>query len=98
MYKNSLLAGEILKARTTRNCVYERLCPQPLVCPPYFSPGNLFIILFQLSESEATCCNSTSCNSFRDIFIGSFRCPNLHLHRALTMQRAITKKQQINIF
>ena len=72
--------------------IYETLCPQPLVCPPFFSPGNLFINRFQLTKSEATSCKSTSCNSFRDILIGSFRCPNLQ--RALTqkMQRTITKK------
>ena len=41
----------------TRNCVYETLCPQPLACPPSCSPGNLFTILLQLTESEATSCN-----------------------------------------
>ena len=65
--------------KLSRNCVYETLCPQPLVCIPSFSPGNLFIILFQLTKSEAT-----SCNRIEDIFVGSFRCPNL--------QRAFTKK------
>ena len=65
----------------TRNCVYETLCPQPLACQPSCSPGNLFTILLQLTKSEAT-----SYNSFQDIFIGSFRCPNL--------QRALTKKMQ----
>ena len=70
----------------TRNCVYETLCPQPLACPPSCSPGNLFTILLQLTKSEAT-----SFNSFRDIFIGSFRCPNLQ--RALIQKNAkvITK-------
>ena len=63
----------------TRNCFYKTLCPQPLACPPSCSPGNLFTILLQLTKSEAT-----SCNSFQDIFIGSFRCPNL--------QRALTQK------
>ena len=63
----------------TRNCVYETLRTQPLACPPFCSPDNLFTILLQLTKSEAT-----SCNSFQDIFIGSFRCPNL--------QRALTKK------
>ena len=53
--------------------------PQPLVCPPSFSPGRLLIILFQLTKSEAT-----SCKSFGDIFVGRFRCPNL--------QRALPKK------
>ena len=65
----------------TRNCVYETLCPQPLACQPSFSAGNLVTILFQLTKSEAT-----SCNTFRVIFIGSFRCPNL--------QRALTQKCQ----
>ena len=55
--------------------------PQPLLCPPSFSQGNLFIILYQLTKSEAT-----SCNSFGDIFVGSFRCPNLQ--RALTQTNA----------
>ena len=76
-----------LVAKTTRNCVYETLCPQPLACPPSCSPGNLFIILLQLTKSEAT-----SCNSLQDIFIGSFQCPNLQ--RALTQKKnakAITK-------
>ena len=56
----------------TRNCVYETLCPQPLVCPPSFSPGNLFIILFQLTKSEATSCHNTSCNSFKISLLGVF--------------------------
>ena len=64
----------------TRTCVYETLCPQPLACPPSCTPGNLFIILIQLTKSEAT-----SFNSFQDIFIGSFRCPNL--------QRALVQKK-----
>ena len=73
---------------STRNCVYETLCPQPLACPSSCSPGNLFTILLQQTKSEAT-----SCNSFRDIFIGSFRYPNLQ--RALTKKKAktITKKK-----
>ena len=58
----------------TRNCVYETLCSQPLACPPFCSPGNLFTILFQLTKSEAT-----SFYSFLDIFIGSYRCPNLQM-------------------
>ena len=72
----------------TRNCVYETLCPQSLACPPSCSPGNLSTIRLQLSKSEAT-----SCNSFQDIFIGSFRYPNLQ--RALTKKNAkvITKKK-----
>ena len=53
--------------KETRNCVYETLCPQPSACPPSCSPGNLFIILLQLTKSEAP-----SFNSFQDIFIGSF--------------------------
>ena len=73
--------GDIQMYMLTGNCVYETLCPQPLACPPSCSPGNLFTILIQLTKSEAT-----SCNSFQDIFIGSFRCPNL--------QRALTQKLQ----
>ena len=65
----------------TRNCVYETLCPEVLACPPSYSPGNLFTILLQLTKSEAT-----SFNSFRDIFIGRFRCPN--------MQRALIQKKK----
>ena len=75
MYWGLSLSNEII----TRNCVYETLCPQPLACPPSCSPGNLFTILLQLTKSEAT-----SCNSFQDIFTGSFQCPNF--------QRALTKK------
>ena len=68
----------------SKNQINQKLCllntmPQPLVCLPSFLPGNLFIILFQLTKSEATCCNS-----FGYVFVGSFRCPNL--------QRALTKK------
>ena len=49
--------------------------------------SNLLTILLQLTKSEAT-----SCNSFQDIFIGSFGCPNLQ--RVLTQKNAkvITKK------
>ena len=83
------LSGSALFAKITRNCVYETLCPQPLACPPSCSPGNLFTILLQLTKSEAI-----SCNSFQDIFIGSFWCPNLQ--RALTKKNAktITKKKK----
>ena len=42
---------------------------------------------FQLTKSEAT-----SCNSFKEIFVGSFRCPNLQ--RALTQKNA----REDNIF
>ena len=65
----------------TRNCVYERLCPKPLARPPSCSPGTLFTIFLQVTKLEAI-----SCNSIQDIFIGSFRCPNL--------QRALTQKMQ----
>ena len=74
----------------TRNCVYETICPQPLACPPSCPPGNLFTILLQLTKSEAT-----SCNSFQDIFIGSFRCPNLQRAFAQTNAKVITKKRNI---
>ena len=37
-----------------RSSNYETLCTQPLFCPPSFSPGNLFIILFQSTKSEPT--------------------------------------------
>ena len=56
-----------MKNVITRNCVYETLYPQPLACPPSCSPVNIFTILLQLTKSEAA--------YFRDIFIGSFRCP-----------------------
>ena len=46
---------------------------------PSFSPGNLLTILYQLTKSQVT-----SCKSFQNIFIKSFRCQNL--------QRAITRK------
>ena len=46
-----------------------------------FLPGILVIILYPVSKSEAT-----SCNSFQDIFIKSFWCPNL--------QRAMTRKNE----
>ena len=75
----------------TGNCVYETLCPQPLTCPQSCSPGNLFTILLQLTKSEAT-----NCNSFQDIFIGSFRCPNLQ--RALTKKNAKTIIKKIYIY
>ena len=65
----------------TKNCVYETLCPQPFACLPPCSADNLFTILLQLTKSEAT-----SFNSFREIFITSFRCPNLQ--RALTQKNA----------
>ena len=79
--------------KLTRNCDYETLCPQPLAYPPSCSPGNLFTILLQLTKSKAA-----SCNSFQDIFIGSFQCPNLQ--RALTQKNAkvITKKKEIYCF
>ena len=83
----------VTKTIATRNCVYETLCRQPLACPPSCSPGNLFTILLQLTKSEAT-----SCNSFRDILVGNFRCPNLQ--RALTQKNAktITYKKFFLIF
>ena len=58
--------------------------------PPSFSPCNHFIILFQLTKSEVT-----GCNSFGNIFIGSFRCPNWQ--RALTQRNAkgANKKKSI---
>ena len=65
----------------TNNCVYETLSPKLLACPPSCSPGNLFTTFLQLIKSEAT-----SCNSYLDIFFGSFRCSNL--------QRALTQKMQ----
>ena len=83
----SVFASIVLdNLKKNRNCVYETLCPKPLACPPSCSPGNLFTILLQLTKSEAT-----SFNSFRDIFVGSFRCPNLQ--RALIQKnaKAITK-------
>ena len=56
----------------TRNFpVYETLCPQRLVCTTPFSPGNLFIILFQLTKSEATSC-------FEISLLEDFWRPNLH--------------------
>ena len=82
------LSSPRVSYRSTRNCVYETLCPKPLACPPSCSPVNLFTILLQLTKSEAT-----RCNRFQDIFIGSFRCPNLQ--RAFTQKNAnaITKKK-----
>ena len=77
--------------KKTRNYVYETLCPKPLACQPSCSPGNLFTALLQLTKSEAT-----SCYSFRYIFIGSFRYPNLQ--RTLAKKKnakAITKKKEI---
>ena len=59
----------------------KNFAPKPLACPPSCSPGNLFAILLQLTKSQAT-----SFNSFRDIFIGIFRCPNLQ--RALIQKKA----------
>ena len=45
----------------------KHYAPQPLACPPSSLPGNLFTILLQLTNSEAT-----SCNSFQDIFMSKF--------------------------
>ena len=79
--------------RETRNCVYETLCPQPLACPPSCSPGNIYTVLLQLTKSEAT-----SCNSFQDIFIGSFRCPNCKGLLLKKNAKAKTKKKEIHFF
>ena len=68
---------------------YETLRPQPLACPQSCSPGNLFTILLQVTKSEAT-----SCNSFQDIFIGSFRCPNLQKALSKKNEKAIIKKKK----
>ena len=64
--------------------------PPAISLSTILSPGNLFIILFQLTKSEAT-----SCNSFGDIFVGRFRCPNLQ--RALTQKNAKGNNKIITI-
>ena len=57
---------------------------------PSFPPRKLFFILYQLTKSKAT-----SFNSFQDILITSFRCPNLQREITRKMQRAISRKNKI---
>ena len=71
----------------------KRYAPQPLACPPSCSPGNLFTILLQLTESEAT-----SCDSFHDIFIEVFDVQICKGHLLKKMQRRNLKKKYIFIY